>query len=85
MLKENTSDHFNLGTQKGCSVKEIIKLCEKISGKKATVVEVARRPGDPAQLVADSKKAQKILGWQPRYTIQDIIKTAWQWEQNRKY
>lgn len=85
MLTEKTSDHFNLGTQQGCSVKQIIKLCEKISGKKATTKLTGRRPGDPAQLIADSKKAQKILNWQPLYTIEDIIKTAWHWEKNRKY
>ena len=40
-----------------------------------------RRPGDPAVLVADNLKSQKVLGWQPRKKLSDIVKSAWEWHQ----
>ena len=44
------------------------------------------RAGDPARLFADNRKAKEILGWNPKYTdIKDIIRTAWNWELNRRY
>jgi UDP-glucose 4-epimerase len=76
---------LNLGSEHGYSVKEIIKMCEKVSGQKVITEESARRPGDPPVLVADSAQAKKILRWQPRYSLEDIIRTAWAWEKNRKY
>ena len=77
---------LNLGTGVGTSVKEIIDAAEKVSGKKCPVEYGPRRAGDPAKLYADNQKVKKILGWQPRYTnIEDIIRTAWNWEINRKF
>ena len=77
---------INLGTGVGTSVKEIIRAAQAVSGKTCPVHYAARRAGDPAQLFADNKLAKEILGWQPGYTdIQDIIRTAWNWEQNRRY
>ena len=78
--------HINLGTGTGPSVKEIIKAAEEVSGKACPVEYVARRAGDPARLVAANQRAKEVLGWQPAYTdIKEIIKTAWNWEQNKKY
>lgn len=77
---------INLGTGIGTSVLEIIKAAEKVTGKTCPVEYDLRREGDPARLFADNQKAKDILGWTPRYTnIEQIIKTAWIWEQNRKY
>ena len=77
---------LNLGTGVGTSVKEIIDAAEKVSGKKCPIEYGPRRAGDPAKLYADNQKVKKILGWQPRYTnIEDIIRTAWNWEINRKF
>lgn len=77
---------INLGTGIGTSVKEIIIAAEEVSGKKCPVEYVARRPGDPARLFANNTKAKEVLNWQPKYTnIKDIIKTAWNWELNRRY
>lgn len=77
---------LNLGTGVGTSVKEIIDAAEKVSGKKCPIEYGSRRAGDPAKLYADNQKVKKILGWQPRYTnIEDIIRTAWNWEINRKF
>ena len=74
------SETFNLGTGKGHSVREIIKATEKVVGKKCVVQEVARRPGDPAKLVASSEKITKGLGWKPKFTkLEDTIGHAWQW------
>lgn len=85
IMKNKTSDCFNLGSENGYSVKEIIQTCEKISGQKANYVEAPRRAGDPAYLVADSAKAHEILDWQTKYDLEKIISTAWDWEKNRKY
>ena len=77
---------FNLGTGTGTSVHEIIAAAEQASGRKCPVEYAARRAGDPARLYADSRKAREVLGWVPVYdSIGKIIKSAWQWETNRKY
>lgn len=77
---------INLGTGIGTSVKEIITAAEVVSGQKCPTQYVQRRPGDPARLFADNTLARQVLGWQPKYTrIQDIIQTAWNWEQHRRY
>jgi len=75
----------NLGTGNGNSVRDIINVSEKITGKKVNYVMSPRRAGDPAILVADNKKAKEVLGWQPKYDLQKIIQTAWNWEQNKKF
>jgi UDP-glucose 4-epimerase len=71
---------FNLGNNYGFSIKEVIKTVEKVTGEKVKVKLGCRRPGDPARLVASSEKAQKILGWQPKANLEQIIKSAWEWE-----
>jgi UDP-glucose 4-epimerase len=70
---------YNLGTGSGFSVKEIMEMCEQITGKKANAVYAARRPGDPERLVASYEKVNRELGWKPQYTLEDIIRTAWKW------
>ena len=81
----NESTIINLGTGSGNSVMEIIKTAEKVTGKNILFGIAKRRKGDPAILVADNTKALKILNWKPKYTIDDIIRTAWNWHQNPKY
>ncbi|MDR1468113.1 MAG: UDP-glucose 4-epimerase GalE [Spirochaetaceae bacterium] len=77
---------INLGVEQGHSVREIIALCEEVAGKKAPVIEAERRPGDPPSLVAKAAKAKKVLSFMPDYTdMREIIKTAWQWENKRRY
>ena len=85
IIKLNTSDNFNLGSGSGYSVKEVIETAKKITGKEIKVDYGPRRAGDPAVLVADSSKAQKVLGWQISYNLDKIISTAWEWELKRKY
>lgn len=77
---------INLGTGVPTSVLEIITAAERVTQKKCPAVVEGRRPGDPARLYADNLKAQEILKWKPQYTnIEDIIRTAWNWEVNRKF
>lgn len=85
MFKENKSERFNLGSGNGFSVAELVKEAKKITGVNFKVEVAPRRAGDPAVLVADSTKAQQVLGWKPQYSLTRIIETAWNWEQHRKY
>lgn len=85
MFKDNVSERFNLGSGNGFSVAEIVKEAKRITGIDFTVEKAPRRDGDPAVLVADSAKAERILGWKPQYNLTRIIETAWNWEQHRKY
>jgi UDP-glucose 4-epimerase len=74
---------YNLGNGNGYSVREVIEMVEKVTGRKVTVVDSPRRPGDPARLVASSEKIRKELGWISRYPdLETIVETAWQWHRN---
>lgn len=80
LSKEQKSDVFNLGTGSGISVLELIDVVKKITGKELNVVSKERRQGDPDVLIADNKKAQEKLGWNPVHSsIENIIETAWNW------
>lgn len=85
MEKENQSLRYNLGSGSGFSVAELIKQAKEITGVDFKVEYEARRAGDPAVLVADPTKAQQELGWKPQYDLKQIIATAWNWEQNRRF
>ena len=79
-LQPGKSGFFNLGNGDGYSVKEVISMCEKITGKKIPAIEKPRRAGDPPRLVAAANKAITELGWKPQYPkLEDIVKTAWAW------
>jgi UDP-glucose 4-epimerase len=74
----------NLGNHKGYSVKEVIASVQRVTGRTIPVDMQPRRPGDPAVLIASSRKAIEELGWTPRYTeLDDIVRTAWVWHQKR--
>jgi UDP-glucose 4-epimerase len=76
------SQAYNLGNGLGFSVQDVIAAAQRITGRLIPVVEGARRPGDPARLVADATLARQRLGWQPRYASLDtIVAHAWGWEQ----
>ena len=81
--RENKSDVFNIGTEQGDSVKKVFSVCEKVLEKEIPVEIVERRAGDPAELYANANKAKTILGWTPQRTIEDSIKTAYEWELKR--
>jgi UDP-glucose 4-epimerase len=79
LLKESKSEHYNLGNGQGYSVKEIVKAARDITGHPIPAIEVERRPGDPAILIADSTKIRKELGWKPKHDLKAIIRSAWEW------
>lgn len=71
---------LNLGTGQGHSVREVIEACRRVSGRDVPLEIGPRRPGDPPELVADSRRAQTTLGWAPKYVELDaIVSTAWRW------
>jgi UDP-glucose 4-epimerase len=73
---------YNLGNGDGYSVREVIKMCEKVTGHSIPTVEMPRRPGDPPKLVAGAGKAARELGWKPKYPgLEKIVSDAWQWHQ----
>ncbi len=77
---------YNLGTGKPFSVREIIQAVEKITGRQVPVIEAPRRAGDPPALFADSSKAQKELGWKPKFgDAESVIATAWKWHQSHPH
>ena len=80
LKRTNTSAAFNLGNGQGFSNREIIEPARRVTGHPIPVREEGRRPGDPATLIASSRKAMEVLGWQPKYTnVEDIIASAWRW------
>ena len=82
LRKGGDSNIFNLGNGQGFSVKEMIQAAKEATGEEIKVEMGARRAGDPAQLIASSEKARKVLGWKPRFTdVHDVIGTAWKWHQ----
>jgi UDP-glucose 4-epimerase len=81
LLQDPTSHIINLGTNKGTSVLEIIHSAERVTGRKINYDFAPRRAGDPSVVIATNDLAQKLLGWQPKYTdIDEIIKTTWNLE-----
>ncbi|MBV8255211.1 MAG: UDP-glucose 4-epimerase GalE [Chitinophaga sp.] len=71
---------FNLGTGNGVTVLEAIKAFEKISGVKLNYAMGPRRPGDVISIYANNSRAKEKLGWIPQISIEDSMRTAWQWE-----
>ncbi|MDE3206120.1 MAG: UDP-glucose 4-epimerase GalE [Acidobacteriota bacterium] len=69
----------NLGTGIGSSVREVLAAAEKAAGRPVPAEDAARRPGDPVALWADGTRAREVLGWQPRYRLDDIVTSAWNW------
>ena len=80
LLAGGPSLAVNLGTGSGHSVDEVVTMIEATSRLRVPVCYAERRDGDPPALVADSRRAQSMLGWRPRYPdLRTIVETAWQW------
>ena len=78
------STAYNLGNGHGFSVREVIDTARAVTGREIPVEYGQRRPGDPARLVADARRAQAELGWKPRRAdLATIIADAWRWEMGR--
>jgi UDP-glucose 4-epimerase len=73
---------FNVGNNQGYSVMEVLEVARRITRHPIPAVTTARRPGDPASLVASSEKLQRELGWKPRFSsLESILESAWAWKQ----
>lgn len=83
-LSKSDSVAMNLGTGKGFSVREVVAAAERITGHTVPMHIGPRRSGDPAELVADPSLAEKKLNWKAKYSLDQIIDTAWKWAQNIK-
>jgi len=78
MRETGESKIYNLGNGKGFSVMEVIETCRKVTAHPIPAKMEARRPGDPAILIASSSKATKELNWHPKYPdLESIVQTAW--------
>lgn len=74
------STAFNLGTGTGHSVREVVTAVERVVGKSLQIPVGARRPGDPARLVAENGYVRKVLGWEAKKDLDTIVRSAWSWE-----
>jgi UDP-glucose 4-epimerase len=74
---------YNLGNGQGFTVKEVIETCREVTGHPIPAEMGARRPGDPATLIASSNKIRHELGWEPRYPdLRTIVEHAWAWHRS---
>ena len=73
-------EFFNLGTGRGVSVLELIKIFEKVSGQKLNYKIVGRRTGDIEKIWAEPSRANNILGWTAKENIEDTMSSAWKWQ-----
>lgn len=80
---DSNCEVFNLGMGEGVTVLEAINAFEKETGVKLNYTLGERRAGDVVAVYADTKKANTVLGWTPQYTIEDIMRTAWAWDQKQ--
>jgi len=77
---------FNLGVGRGYSVREVIDAVAAAAGGAVPFREVARRPGDPPELVAEATQARTLLGWTPRLPcLGEIVESAWRWHQQQPH
>ncbi|GAB3509033.1 UDP-glucose 4-epimerase GalE [Pseudoxanthomonas daejeonensis] len=86
-MDTNPGTHaFNLGNGQGFSVREVIAAAGKVAGRDIVYEVAPRRTGDPATLVASSRKAREILGWRPTWTtLEPIIESAWRWHRDQRF
>ncbi len=79
-LEKSSPLIYNLGNGRGFSVREVVEVARSVTGHPVPVIESPRRAGDPAVLIASSKKIRRELGWQPRFPdLKSIVESAWQW------
>ena len=77
--------HYNLGTGRGHSVKEVIATAEAVTGKKIPVVKGVARAGDPPIRVADPSLAKRQLGWRAERSLEDSIRSAWEFMRDSRH
>ena len=78
--QDGESATLNLGSERGASVREVIRAVEAVTGKSVPRREGPRRPGDPPVLIASAERARRVLGWRPQFgDLETILETAWDW------
>lgn len=81
-IEEPLEGTYNLGTGKGHSVREVIDVCRRVSGREIPARERSRRPGDPPTLIAAVDKAKREIGWNPgRTDLEETVRSAWAWHE----
>lgn len=86
LLAGGDNEVFNLGNGVGFTVKEVIDVARAVTGHPIPAKMTPRRAGDPAQLIASSEKAVRLLGWQPKYNdLNTIVATAWNWHKSHPH
>ena len=86
LLSGGSSRVYNLGSENGFSVRQMIDSAKKVTGIDFPVVEEARRAGDPAVLIASSAKIREELGWEPQHSsVDEVISTAWKWHKGHPH
>jgi UDP-glucose 4-epimerase len=83
-LEHGGSTALNLGTGRGNSVNEVIATIERVTGKQVPRRIAPRRAGDPPELVADPSRAEKMLNWKAKRSLEEIVSTAWKWDESRR-
>lgn len=80
---ERKYDAFNVGTGTGTSVRQIVEEVRKVTGLPFKEAVLARRPGDPAQLIGNTTRINEEMGWHAQYDVHDIVESAWAaWQAN---
>jgi len=80
-----TSTAVNLGTGTGSSVNQVIEAAAREIGRPVPAEYVGRRPGDPSEVWADNRLAGELLGWKPRYGLDEIVASAWRWHSSHPH
>ncbi len=82
LKRGENSEFLNLGNGSGYSVKQVIEAARKVTGKNIEARIAPRRAGDPSRLIADARKANKVLDWKPQFPeIEQIVESAWKWHE----
>jgi len=84
VAEPGSSPVLNLGTGTGSSVREVIAMTEEITGLPVPIEVGPRRPGDAIALWSDTTRAASELDWRPRYTLRDMVETAWHWYRSQR-
>lgn len=85
-LEPGKQGFYNLGNGDGYSVRQVIQMCERVTGRTIPALEKPRRPGDPPKLVAAADRAMRELGWKPKHPkLEDIVATAWAWHKQHPH
>lgn len=79
--QQSNCEVYNLGTGNGVTTLEMVQAFEKVSGQKLNYEVGPRRDGDVIAVYANNDKARENLGWETRYSLDDSMRTAWEWEQ----